>query len=355
MYILNAKQAYKLVKLYPISSDNKICGKIPENIGIHGMIIDTCCPKSLSIDSKYVLCERIQKANHVYVYDSNMRKFKLSKEDIVKLSESFKEDLNLAIKYYPNYKKGYEEMEEDINNGKIVSKLYSKNRDMTTLFTKKFNNFNIVGLYVSGYYYYLNNKCEKTLDKIEFNESSLNKMIDDVLKSIKILHENYYIHGDIKAQNIMLCGDTYKLIDWGRLHSIKNFEKDYKYGGSLQAGSPLGFYLMFRKLSGHILSQKMSAKLALALFEGKIPFFKSKSPLFSYKEFEPVWGNIKEHFLSLFDNELKDEELFKEYKYTLDLYNFGLTLYYMIYKNKIENPKFLKLAVELTTKKTILS
>lgn len=47
------------------------------------------------------------------------------------------------------------------------------------------------------------------------NDIDIEKMYKDISKALKILHNNGYVHRDIKLENIVKCGDEYKLIDFG--------------------------------------------------------------------------------------------------------------------------------------------
>jgi hypothetical protein len=67
----------------------------------------------------------------------------------------------------------------------------------------------IVYLYVGEpIYVCFSTKCENNFTP------DLDKLIADILESIEILQIISYKHNDIKLDNIVKCGDTYKLIDW---------------------------------------------------------------------------------------------------------------------------------------------
>jgi serine/threonine protein kinase len=248
-------------------------------------------------------------------------------------------------------------MIEDIMNNVTVDKLYNDHKDMLTSCNISYKRNDILGLCIkqeeASQYYFFSKKCSKTLDKLTtLNKKDIDKIISDVLDSLIVLHNTEYYHGDIKAQNIMLCPSNrnskyiYKIIDWGRLYPIYRFNKDYKYGGSMQAGSPLGFYFMIRNKSKNIISRDIAAKMALLLFEGKLPLSRLKSQLLLNpsikKGFNKLWSEIKNNFIKCVNSSSNDEELFNKYKYTLDTYNFALTLLYVILNSTNDKNKYNK-------------
>ena len=222
---------------------------------------------------------------------------------------------------------------------------------MLTTCNITFDNYRIMGMSIKQNdrieYYYFSKRCKQTLDNIlNLTIKNIDRIIKDVLQSLIVLHKNEYYHGDIKAQNIMSCPSDekskyiYKIIDWGRLYPINKYDSSYKYGGSMQAGTPLGLYFMIRNKSFNNIPRITSAKLALLLFEGKLPFSKLKCPLLINmslrKRFKPLWIKIKKEFIKCISKSKNDDELFNKYKYNLDTYNFALTLLYILLKNDLD-------------------
>jgi serine/threonine protein kinase len=65
------------------------------------------------------------------------------------------------------------------------------------------------------------------------------KMVKDLLKSLVVLQKSKYLHNDIKLENIVLCGSTYKLIDWGQAGGFHQFHM-----GDMIGTSPIKWYMM---------------------------------------------------------------------------------------------------------------
>jgi len=359
-YIKNAEEVLYIINNFDFKQNNT-CGLLSSSKGIHGVIIDLCCDLNINSLQNNVLCKYIdhliktKNINSLYIVNPELKRKQLVVKDIIKFNNSIKKYKNtdIAVKYYFNPKYAENDFEDDIKNSHIISNIFMNHENMITNKTINFNNDNISGIIIKDNnenenFYYFSNMCSQTIDKITFNNIKLNKFILNILSSLNILHSKDYYHGDIKTQNIMLCGRDFKLIDWGRLYNIKEFDPNYYYGGSMQSGSPLGFYFMIRNKT-KLITRITAANIAVRIFEGSIPFVNSKSPLFNkgfYYKFKILWNNIKKNFINSVDK-YSDIELFNKYKYTLDLYNLGLTILFIIYKNNIDIKKYKDLIKKL--------
>jgi len=359
-YVKNASEALYIFKNLNFKINNS-CGILKNTKGAHGMLIDLCCDLNIESIQNYVLCKYIsglienKKIKHLSIVTPEIKKIKLSLDDALNFAKSLQRYNNkdTAVKYYFNPKYAEGDFKDDIKNAHIIDEIYQNHKKMITNQSIQFKKYSINGVIIknkdnSEHYFYFSKMCSQTIDEINFDSIKLHKFISNILSSLYILHSKNYYHGDIKAQNIMLCKGFYKLIDWGRLYPIKDFDQNYYYGGSMQAGSPLGFYFLIRKRI-KIITRNTAANLAVKLFEGSIPFISHKSPLFHKKfknKFKPLWDNIKNNFIDSV-SKYSDIELFNKYKYTLDLYNLGLTILYIIYKNNINIKNYKKFIKKL--------
>ncbi len=354
------KNANDLLNLLEYNINNTGCGII-NGIGAHGMLIDLCCDVSNDSLKQNVLCKHLDT-----LYKNNsIKSIKIYTPDEITIRNieyfiNFIKNTgnNIAVKYYYKPDIARQDMMDDIMNTIAVNNLYKGHESMLVSCDMKYQNHTLLGLSVEQnnitQYYYFSKKCSKTLDKLEnVDKNDINKIIKDTLDSLIVLHSNEYYHGDIKAQNIMLCQDgKYKLIDWGRLYPIYKYNKNYKYGGSMQSGTPLGLYFMIRNKSRNTISRSLATQMALLLFEGKLPFISAKCPLLIdpilRKKFNKLWSDIKYNFVNCIEQTKNDEELFNRYKYTLDTYNFALTLLYILLKSNINNNKYFSIIRKMT-------
>ena len=79
-------------------------------------------------------------------------------------------------------------------------------------------NFTVGSTSTQEIYVLLQHKCESITKNSDFR-----KLVGDIQPVLSALHEAGFVHLDIKPDNIVLCGDTYKLIDYGNMQSGKMF------------------------------------------------------------------------------------------------------------------------------------
>lgn len=84
-----------------------------------------------------------------------------------------------------------------------------------------------------------NNYWKDTIDIINFCK--------DILESLVILNNKGYRHGDIKLDNIVKCGDKFKLIDWGLCHALDK----YMLKGDFASTSPIKYRMLSRGDDGY--------------------------------------------------------------------------------------------------------
>lgn len=351
--IKNAQQALDVFKMYIL--EKKQCGLSKGPPGAHGKLIDICCTlesTSLMGSTQNILCEKlqenIQNITQITLLNSTESSHINNKYQIQKLIDFLKDpsiQKNFAAKYFFT-SNAHKDMLDDVHNAGIVNQIYKNNINYITTEGIAFHNMQFTGMQIeysndqSTDHMYFSRLCQKSLDKSEITnltkkevnefEQEINTFLDDILSSLDILHKQQYYHGDVKDHNIMVCGTTspkYKLIDWGRLYQIKTFDKNYKYGGSLRMGTPLGLYFMVRNKSKQLIPRVLAMKLAFTIFE-----VKNKCPL-PQQDFGELWGKIKNSLLEQVHSTSTDEELFTKFKYTLDTYNVGLTLFHAVLLN----------------------
>jgi serine/threonine protein kinase len=79
---------------------------------------------------------------------------------------------------------------------------------------------------------------EHILRRTGLSESEARHMLKQLLMAIEYLHDNYYLHCDIKLENILLFGDTVKLADFGLAHQYRPGEKQLLHRGSVVYAAP---------------------------------------------------------------------------------------------------------------------
>ena len=265
-------------------------------------------------DSKYILLKRIGYGGSCLVFKG----YSLN-DDSQKM---------LAIKIYKEYHKKYFDKEILININlptkyflSVISYgagfIYTDNNNSIKI--TELNNINKYSEIINGKVFY---KIEELAENGElfnyiyeldkgFPEEISSKIFSSIIKSVKILHQNNIIHGDIKPENILL-GNNFvpKLIDFG--FSTKLNEKNnniiFATEGSDIYSSP---ELRNANINGYDGIKSDIFSLGVLLFVitiGKFPFYSSsysdkKYRLIMKQKFEKYWAIFEKYNLS---NEFKD-------------------------------------------------
>lgn len=185
-----------------------------------------------------------------------------------------------------------------------------------------YNNKKIYAINFNNNYYVFLEKCYKTLENIQFTTKTLNKCIKDIIEVLEILNKNNYIHNDIKPDNIILCKNKFKLIDWESSNFIKNQASSFinSKNGNLVFNHPIKFYrigipyLMYRYIyDAEIITYNYLHNL-------KTPIIITKEVDKSFNKVVNYYNKNKDFYLKIADN-----------------YSFAITIIYIAEINKINN------------------
>jgi hypothetical protein len=153
-------------------------------------------------------------------------------------------------------------------------------------------------------------------------------------QSIEILQITSHRHNDIKLDNIVKCGDTYKLIDWEQIGKITDMGKR----GTLIATSPIRWYL--EGYAPFIAKQILSVKTTMRNFGF------SRSTM--YKEVDAV---ISREFDSVIGENSDKANLAIKYAYSFDIFMLGMTILHAVYKYKLQYEKYRAIILKFTSLK----
>lgn len=212
----------------------------------------------------------------------------------------------------------------ELDGYKKLIKIFNKDISKYTTIKKGFsyNNHNIYGLIFNNNYYIFLEKCFKTLDNIEFTENLLNKCIKDIIETLEILYKNNYIHNDIKPDNIILCKNRFKLIDWESSNYIKEQANTFinTKNGNLVFNHPIKFY----RIGIPYVMYKYIYDIELISYKY---LYHLKTPHYISSEIEKNFNDV-----------IKTHKKNKSYYLKLaDYFSFATTIIYMAEKNKIIN------------------
>ena len=246
-----------------------------------------------------------------------------------------------------------EKLKEILNGNKYLIKIFFKEDSYSNESdkTKKLIENNIIDDYITyndekyfalydietKSYGLIKNKCSRTLDNftitIAINDNmnnTLKQFCEVILKEIMILQINNYVHCDIKADNIMICNDQYKLIDWDLSvytpeYTLEEICKN-RYHGSATHTSPVLEDAM------STICNKKKERFFQTLKRVSSTTLKLRGISSEYNMINPT---TREYLLTPNDVNLKSL-----YKYHIDLYSFSIVIYELINNDKkiiIEN------------------
>jgi len=178
---------------------------------------------------------------------------KIKREDsyynkILEILKNIKEDTLVKKFIYINFLFGDKKnnFNNELDGYKNLIKIFKDKIDVHTTIKEgfKYKNRKIYGIIFNDDYYIFLEKCYKNLEEIKFTQTLLNKCTKEIMETLNILNGNNYIHNDLKPNNIILCKNRFKIIDWESSNYIKNQSQsliDTK-NGNIVYNHPLKFY-----------------------------------------------------------------------------------------------------------------
>jgi len=215
-------------------------------------------------------------------------------------------------------------LDEEIASNRVITELYGDHApEYTTIapvsgYIHHDTKYDIYGAIVDikgqpSIYVVFGSKCENVY-RIRPSD-----MMKNLLSSLIVLNRQNYLHNDIKLDNIVLCEDRYKLIDWGAATPMDITNKTH---GSLLTTSPLRWYCY-----GY------TDIIARNVIPMKTYFYKpdiTKSALFK-EQLE----RINAEFATLLTFESNRRILFETHKNTFDVFMLGMTLLHAVIERKL--------------------
>jgi hypothetical protein len=157
----------------------------------------------------------------------------------------------------------------------------------------------------------------------------------DLLESLAVLQKAKYLHNDIKLDNIVLCGNRYKLIDWGRAGPFKDIIQ-----GTLIGTNPVKWYLMGVPPSACMLALKLRTR--------------QRYPSFSYSSlFAEIYDQIEQEFHEI----VKDSSYSSLQRYVpcFDVFMVGMMLLHVIHVHALDETRYLPVVKALVSLKKPLT
>jgi len=273
-----------------------------------------------------------------------------SYNDILNILKNIKDTLVKKFIYvnflYGSIKHNYN---NELTGYKNLIKIFKNDitKHTTIKYGFKFNDKKIYGIVFDDYHYLFLEKCFENLDEITFTQETLDKCTKNIFETLNILNKNDIIHNDLKPNNIILCKNRFKIIDWESSNFIKNQHNNIfnTKNGNIIFNHPIKFYMLgvpffiylyifkyyidnknqYLKKSKYakIIIKKLKSSFNLVL--DKYNSIKNKKIKFSnsykYKSFKDI-DEDKYYFLKLFD-----------------YYSFALSIIFIAEKHKLNYNK----------------
>lgn len=312
------------------------------NQGYKGLVMDVYNKnmkdkKTLYSELKYGEPEEI---TLITIDDGRNIKIK-GKETINEILESLKSVEHTLVKkfIYANFLFGSKEhnFNNELMGYKKLIKIFKKdiNKHTTIKSGFEYKNRDIYGLIFNGDYYLFLEECFQTLDNIKFTQQELNKCSKEIKETLDILRENDYIHNDLKPNNMILCKNRYKIIDWESSGEIKKQPKTIinTKNGNFAYNYPLKLY----NLGVPFLLYRIIYNVELGVYEYKN---KKLNKLNKLKLPKRIQTEMFNSFSKVLENYKKIKNTDKYYYTRLyDYYSFALTIIYLAEINKLTYDK----------------
>lgn len=177
-------------------------------------------------------------------------------------------------------------------------------------------------------YAVFNKRCNN-----KYTITDLKQFANDILDSIIVLQEQSYEHNDIKMDNIVLCDNRYKLIDWGQSSTVLNPEKK---SGSLLSTSPIRWYVLGKS---HI-DAKYRMQFRTSMRNSRFAFSKL---------FRDVFYRIVDEYNTVTADTPDRDELHAKYLYSFDVFMLGVTMLHAVHKYNLDAAKYLPIINKFTS------
>lgn len=247
-----------------------------------------------------------------------------------------------VVKYFKKYVVGVDSFafKDELNGMHTIYKIFGKHTEKyTTLTSLKLFGFNFVGAVItfkdnSQMHVTFSAKCDSDLENTTFTDESIMQLSKDILSTLNIMQRHDFLHCDLKPDNMIYCSKTnkYKIIDWG----LSKVADPSTYSpGTWDFSSPFSQYL------GRSIPAFMCMNI---IYYSTLYRMKHWAESSIFKE---LFHKIQKDFDAILQSNQSKEELFNKYKHKLDVYNFGISLAYLIHKNKLSWRKHKQFVIKL--------
>lgn len=223
-------------------------------------------------------------------------------------------------------------LDDELESNRIVAKLLGTQVGKYTTLAplSGFNDIPVLGARIEGkdvLYVVFGSKCNP---KYEIKNLDF---VKDILECVVELQTRDYMHNDIKLDNIVLCDNRYKLVDWG---AGTPMDFDRKRHGAIHMISPMRYYCWgYPPALCHTILKTRTQMMEPAL---------SRSDMFKEQ-----YERLVEEFQDVVYTGPPREKMFNVYKYSFDVFNLGMTLMHAVFHSKLSYATYKPVIEALTS------
>jgi serine/threonine protein kinase len=165
----------------------------------------------------------------------------------------------------------------------------------------------------------------------------IDQLLVDLLESLVVLQKAKYLHNDIKLDNVVLCGNRYKFIDWGLSSPYLPFQIGNRFGTH-----PIKWYL-----------RGIPPVLCVRILKLRL---RTMYPSFSYSSlYSEVYNQIQREFKEVIQKPFSYEQLLATYASSFDIFMVGMMLLITIHTHTLDETRYLPVVKSLVSLKKPLS
>ena len=241
---------------------------------------------------------------------------------------------DIIVKTLTNKQTFLDELEEN----RAVIKCYGSqaSKYLTIAPLKGFRSLQIAGALIkrkggSELYLIFGHRCDNQFD------IQIDRLLVDLFESLTALQKAHYLHNDIKLDNIVLCGNRYKLIDWGLSSPYDPFKIGNRFGTH-----PIKWYL--RGIPPNLCVRILKLRLRIMY------------PSFPYSSlYTDVYTQIEREFKEVIKQLFSYEQLLIVYAASFDVFMMGMLLLIMIHTHSLDQGRYLPIVKALVSLKNPLT
>lgn len=308
----------------------------------------------------YELTSTMPRTIRLVTIDGEDRYIKVKRKDVInytKILDMIKNAKGLLVKkfifisfLFSSKKKSFN---NELNGYKQLLQIFKNDIEKYTTvkagFT--FNKKKIYGINFDDNYYIFLERCYDVIEDIKFTQKTFDKCTDNLIEALNILNAHDYIHNDLKPNNIILCKDRFKIIDWESSNKINKQSVSIinTKNGNLVHNYPLKFYNLgiYLFMYNYIYNLELGTYDYLKGTTKHKQVFKIINENFSevlkksqeLSLIEPKGTSLKssKNVKSMTYEEVKEDKNYFMKLY--DYYSFAVTMIYLAEKNKLKYNK----------------